>query len=144
MDKNSNHIKNILHGFFLSVGTTIAEPSTILPLIVNYFGGTSMLVGFFASLLRGGAILVQLFAAFQSQSYAYMLPYIRRVFFIRFLAWFFIGVSIILFFFFYPKLTLFFIGIGKWLTVSVPKWLVTRAYRKYTNIRALRGIETPL
>ena len=47
MDKFSNHIRNILHGFFLSIGTTIAEPSTILPLIINYFGGSSLLVGFF-------------------------------------------------------------------------------------------------
>ena len=112
MDKFSNHIRNILHGFFLSVGTTIAEPSTILPLIVNYFGGSSMLVGFFASLLRGGAIMVQLFAAFQAQSYQLMLPYMRRVFFIRFLAWFFIGLSIILFGEDNPTLTLFCIGIG--------------------------------
>jgi len=112
MDKFSNHVRNILHGFFLSVGTTIAEPSTILPLIVNYFGGSSLLVGFFASLLRGGAILVQLFAAFQAQSYALMLPYIRRVFLIRFLAWFFIGVSIIVFGESSPNLTLFSIGLG--------------------------------
>ena len=112
MDKFSNHVRNILHGFFLSVGTTIAEPSTILPLIVNYFGGSSLLVGFFASLLRGGAILVQLFAAFQAQSYALMLPYMRRVFLIRFLAWFFIGVAIILFGESSPNLTLFSIGLG--------------------------------
>lgn len=112
MDKFSNHIKNILHGFFLSVGTTIAEPSTILPLIVNHFGGSSMLVGFFASLLRGGAIVVQLFAAFQAQSYQRMLPYIRRVFLMRFLAWFFIGISIVFFGDKHPNLTLASIGIG--------------------------------
>ena len=112
MDKFSNHVRNILHGFFLSIGTTIAEPSTILPLIVNYFGGSSMLVGFFAALLRGGAIIVQLFAAFQAQSYKLMLPYIRRVFIIRFLAWFFIGVAIILFGKESPNLTLFFMGFG--------------------------------
>jgi len=112
MDKLSNHIRNVLHGFFLSIGTTIAEPSTILPLIVNYFGGSSLLVGFFAALLRGGAILVQLFAAFQAQSYALMLPYMRRVFFIRFLSWFFIGIAIILFGEESPNLTLFCIGIG--------------------------------
>ena len=112
MDKFSNHIRNILHGFFLSVGTTIAEPSTILPLIVNYFGGSSILVGFFAALLRGGAIIVQLFAAFQAQSYQLMLPYIRRVFIVRFLAWFFIGVAIILFGEDSPNLTLFSIGLG--------------------------------
>jgi len=112
MDKFSNHVRNILHGFFLSVGTTIAEPSTILPLIVNYFGGSSILVGFFAALLRGGAIIVQLFAAFQAQSYQLMLPYIRRVFIVRFLAWFFIGVAIILFGETSPNLTLFSIGLG--------------------------------
>jgi len=112
LDKFSNHVRNILHGFFLTIGTTIAEPSTILPLIVNYFGGSSLLVGFFAALLRGGAIIVQLFAAFQAQSYKLMLPYIRRVFFIRFLAWFFIGISIIVFGKNSPNLTLFSIGLG--------------------------------
>ncbi len=112
MDKFSNHIKNILHGFFLAIGTTIAEPSTILPLIVNYFGGSSLLVGFFAALLRGGAIIVQMFAAFQAQSYTLMLPYLRRVFLVRFFAWFFIGVAIILFGEDSPNLTLFSIGLG--------------------------------
>ncbi len=112
MDKFSNHVKNILHGFFLSIGTTIAEPSTILPLIVNYFGGSSLLVGFFAALLRGGAIIVQLFAAFQAQSYALMLPYLRRVFLMRFFAWFFIGVAIVFLGDDYPDLSLFSIGLG--------------------------------
>ncbi|MBU0719993.1 MFS transporter [bacterium] len=112
MDKRSDHIKNILHGFFLSIGTTIAEPSTILPLIVHAFGGGSILVGLFAALLRGGAIIVQLFAAFQAQSYERMLPYLRRVFLIRFFAWFGIGVAIILFGESHPDVTLFFIGLG--------------------------------
>lgn len=112
MDKFSNHIKNILHGFFLAIGTTIAEPSTILPLIVNYFGGSSMLVGFFAALLRGGAIIVQLFAAFHAQSYQLMMPYLRRIFFIRFLSWFLIGVAITVFGENYPNITLASIGFG--------------------------------
>jgi len=112
MDKFSNHIKNILHGFFLAIGTTIAEPSTILPLIVNYFGGSSMLVGFFAALLRGGAIVVQLFAAFHAQTYQLMMPYLRRIFFIRFISWFFIGVAILVFGDNYPNVTLASIGFG--------------------------------
>ena len=112
MDKFSNHIRNIMHGFFLSIGTTIAEPSTILPLIVNYFGGSSIVVGIFASLLRGGAIMVQMFAAFKAQSYPLMLPYLRRVFLVRFLAWFSIGVAIILLGETHPQLTLLCIGIG--------------------------------
>ncbi len=112
MDKFSSHVKNILHGFFLAIGTTIAEPSTILPLIVNYFGGSSMLVGFFAALLRGGAVVVQLFAAFHAQSYKLMMPYLRRIFFVRFLAWFLIGVAIIVFGDNYPNITLASIGFG--------------------------------
>ena len=112
MDKFGNHIKNILHGFFLAIGTTIAEPSTILPLIINYFGGSSMLIGFFAALLRGGAIVVQLFAAFHAQTYQLMMPYLRRIFFIRFFSWFFIGIAILLFGDNYPNLTLASIGFG--------------------------------
>ena len=112
MNKKLNHYKNILHGFFLAIGTTIAEPHTILPLIVSHFGGGAILIGFYSALLRGGAILVQLYAAFHAQSYPYMLKYLRRVFLSRFIAWFFIGLSIILLGDHYPNLTLFCIGFG--------------------------------
>jgi len=112
MNKKLNHYKNVLHGFFVSIATTIAEAHTILPLIITYFGGGAILVGLFSSLLRGGAIVVQLYAAFHAQSYPHMQKYIRRVFISRFLAWFFIGVSIILFGEEYPNFTLFCIGFG--------------------------------
>lgn len=112
MDSKSNHFKNILHGFFLQVSTTIAEPHTILPLIITHFGGGSILVGIFSSLLRGGAVVVQLYAAFQAQSYPYVLKYIRRVFLARFISWFLIGFFIMIFGDDYPTLTLWAIGIG--------------------------------
>ena len=112
IDKLSNSIKNITHGFFLAIGTTIAEPATILPLIVNYFSSSSILVGFFASLLRGGAIFVQLIAAFYAQSHRVVLKQLRVVFLARFLSWFSIGVSIIIFGKSDPNLTLFLIGSG--------------------------------
>ncbi len=115
MDKFSNHVKNVLHGFFLAVGTTVAEPATILPLMVSHFGGSPVLVGFFSGLLRGGAVIMQLFAAFKAQHYALMLPYLRRVFLFRFLSWFMIGVSIMLFGKDHPTLTLWCIGIGLFL-----------------------------
>lgn len=107
-----NHIKNVLHGFFIAIGTTIAEANTILPLIVTHFGGSSILVGLYASLLRGGAIVVQLYAAFYAQGYPQVLKYLRRVFWARFLAWFFIGFFIIMFGEKYPSMTLLAIGIG--------------------------------
>jgi len=75
-----NNLKNVLHGFFLAIAMTIAEPSTILPLIVHHFSESVVLVGIFASLLRGGAIVVQLFAAFYAQSFGLVLPYLKRVF----------------------------------------------------------------
>jgi MFS family permease len=112
MDKRSDHRKNILHGFFLSIGTTIAEPHTILPLIISYFGGGAILIGFFSSLLRGGAVIVQLYAAFHAQSYPKMLPYFRKVLTARFIAWLFIGIAILLFGNTNPALTLYSIGIG--------------------------------
>ncbi len=112
IDKLSSHIKNILHGFFLAVATTIAEPSTVLPLIVHHFSSSNILVGFFASLLRGGAILVQLFAAFHAQSYKLVMPYLKIVFLARFLSWFGIGLAILFFGENYPKLTLLSLAIG--------------------------------
>ncbi len=96
----------------MAIGTTIAEPATILPLIVNYFSSSSILVGFFASLLRGGAIFVQLIAAFYAQSHKLMLRELRLVFLARFLSWFSIGVVIIIFGQDSPNLTLTLIGVG--------------------------------
>jgi len=111
-DLKSDHKKNILHGFFLTIGTTIAEPHTILPLIISHFGGGAILIGFFSSLLRGGAILVQLYAAFHAQSYPRMLPYFRRVLVTRFFAWLFIGIAILIIGDSNPTLTLWCIGVG--------------------------------
>ncbi len=112
IDNPKNNIKNIVHAFFLALAITIAEPSTILPLMVHHFSDSVIIVGIFASLLRGGAIIVQLYAAFHAQAYKEVLPYFKKVFFFRFLSWLLIGVSI---FFLGDKnrsLTLFFIGIG--------------------------------
>jgi len=108
----TNNAKNAIHGFFLSLAVTVAEPSTILPLIVHHFSSNLILVGLFASLLRGGAIAVQLFAAFYAQSYNRVLPYLRVVFFFRFLSWFMIGIAIFIIGDSNKSLTLWMIGIG--------------------------------
>ena len=104
--------KYAIHGFFISVATTIAEPSTILPLMVSFFGGSHLLIGFFTSLIKGGSILVQLFAAFYAQSYPRMMPYLYRVFAARFLSWFAIGFVIFFFGDKHPNVALASIGIG--------------------------------
>jgi len=112
IDDAKNNLKNVAHAFFLSLAITIAEPSTILPLMVHHFSQSNFLVGLYASLLRGGAIVIQLYASFHAQSYKRVIPYLRKVFFFRFLSWFSIGVAIYLFGEKYPTLTVALIGIG--------------------------------
>jgi MFS family permease len=111
-DYKQNNLKNILHGFFLAIAMSVAEPSTILPLIVHHFSQSVVLVGIFASLLRGGAIAVQLFAAFYAQGYKKVMPYMRKVFLARFISWFMIGLAILLIGDKNPSLTLWVFGTG--------------------------------
>jgi MFS family permease len=112
IDNPKNNFKNITHAFFLALAITIAEPSTVLPLIVHHFSESVVMVGIFTSLLRGGAITIQLYAAFHAQAYQRVLPYLRKVFLFRFLSWFMIGASIFFIGDSNKPLTLFFIGLG--------------------------------
>ena len=112
IDDHKNNTKNVVHAFFLALAITIAEPSTILPLMVHHFSDSMVIVGLFASLLRGGAIVIQLYAAFHAQTYKRVLPYIKKVFFFRWISWFAIGASIFLIGDSNKTLTLFFIGAG--------------------------------
>ena len=112
IDDPKNNTKNVTHAFFLALAITIAEPSTILPLMVHHFSDSVIIVGIFASLLRGGAITIQLYAAFHAQAYKRVLPYLGKVFFFRWIAWFSIGASIYFIGDSNKPLTLFFIGLG--------------------------------
>ena len=112
IDNPKNNYKNVIHAFFLSLAITIAEPSTILPLIVEHFSQNVVLVGVFVSLLRGGAVVIQLYAAFHAQAYKRVLPYLSKVFFFRWISWISIGLSIYFIGDSNKSLTLFFIGLG--------------------------------
>ena len=94
VNSKSNSALFIAQGFFFAGAMAIADTSTVLPLIVHYFSGSNVLVGVFSSLLRGGAVLMQLYAAFYAQSYSTVLPYLKRVFIFRFLSWFSLGLVI--------------------------------------------------
>ena len=112
IDNPLNNYKNISHAFFLALAITIAEPSTVLPLIIHHFSDSVVIVGLFVSLLRVGVVVIQLYAAFHAQEYKRVLPYLRKVFFFRFLSWFSIGASIYFIGDKNKSLTLFFIGLG--------------------------------
>ncbi len=93
----------------------VAEPSTILPLVIHYFSESMIVVGLMISLFRGGQVIIQLYVAFHAQEYKRVLPYLKRVFFFRFLGWFLIGFSIYLIGDKSKTLTLIFIGLGLFL-----------------------------
>ena len=112
LDNPKNNLKNVTHAFFLSLAITIAEPSTILPLMIHHFSESMVVVGLFASLLRGGSVVIQLYVAFHAQAYKRVLPYLSRVFFFRWLSWFGIGASIYFIGDSNKPLTLFLIGLG--------------------------------
>ena len=112
IDDPKNNYKNVTHAFFLALAITIAEPSTILPLMVHHFSENVVIVGIFASLLRGGAIIIQLYAAFHAQAYKRVLPYLGKVFFFRWISWFSIGLSIYFIGDSNKSLTLLLIGTG--------------------------------
>ncbi len=112
IDDPKNNYKNVTHAFFLSLAITIAEPSTILPLMIHHFSESMVIVGLFASLLRGGAIMIQLYAAFHAQAYKRVLPYLGKVFFFRWISWFGIGLSIYFIGDSNKTLTLVLIGLG--------------------------------
>lgn len=108
---SKNRLKFILHGLFYNAGIGISEPSTILPLIVNYFTANNVIIGLFSSLLRGGSILMQLYAAFYTQAYVKVLKYLRIVFVVRFLSWFSMGLVLYFFSYDFPTLTLWLFGL---------------------------------
>lgn len=112
IDLRRNRIKYVAHGFFFSLGVYVAEPSTILPLMVSYFSSNNVLIGVFSALHRGGAVLMQLLAAFYAQSYPRVIKPLRLVFFFRFVAWFGMGYAIFLFYDQHPGYALWSIGIG--------------------------------
>ncbi len=93
----SNRTKFIIQGFFLATAVAVADTSTVLPLIVDYFGGGKILVGVLSSLMKGGAVIMQLWTAFKAQERPLVLGSLKKVFIFRFLSWFFVGLSILFF-----------------------------------------------
>ncbi|NPA44684.1 MAG: MFS transporter [Chlorobi bacterium] len=94
---NSNRNKFIAQSFFLAAAVGIADTSTVLPLIIDFFDGDEVLVGILSSLMKGGAIIMQLWTAFKAQENGIVLKSLRKVFIFRFLTWFSVGLSILLF-----------------------------------------------
>lgn len=111
----SNKLRLIVQGVTLVGAMALTEQSVVLPIIVKYFSNSNAMVGVFTALLRGGAIIMQLYAAFHSRNDALVLPKMLKVFLTRFLSWFSIGFVILIFGHKYPALTLALFGISLFL-----------------------------
>lgn len=107
-----NKIRVITQGVLLAGAMALADQSVVLPVIVKHFSNSNTLVGLFTSLLRGGAIVMQLYAAFHARNDARVMPKLKKVFASRFAAWFSIGIIILLLGNSYPGWTLFFFSIS--------------------------------
>lgn len=111
MNNTSNRIKIIIHGCLYFSAISTVEASTILPLIIHYFTSSSAIIGIFSSLLRGGAVLMLLYAAFHAQSYKLVMPYLFKVSFLRTTAMATVGFAILFFAPISKTITLWLLGI---------------------------------
>lgn len=109
---NENKRRVIVQGVLLAGAMALADQSVVLPVIVKYFSNSNIMVGLFTSLLRGGAIVMQLYAAFHARNDALVFPKLKKVFALRFTSWFSIGIIILLLGNISPTLTLIFFGIS--------------------------------
>ncbi len=112
LNNPKNRKRIIVQGVSLVGAMALAEQSVVLPIIIKYFSDSNTIVGVFSSLLRGGAILMQLYAAFNARSDAFVLNKILRVFSVRFMSWFSIGMIILLLGVSNPGLTLILFSIS--------------------------------
>ncbi len=115
INNNQNKKRIIVQGFLLAGAMALADQSVVLPVIVKYFSNSNTMVGIFTSLLRGGAIIMQLYAAFHARNDAFIKPKLIKVFSMRFSSWFSIGLIILFFGNSYPNLTLLLFSISLFL-----------------------------
>ncbi|MEA2043647.1 MAG: MFS transporter [Bacteroidota bacterium] len=92
----SNRNRFIIQSFFLVAATASVEPATVMPLIVDYFNGSEVLTGLLMTLMKGGAVVMQMWAAFHARNKPRVIPYLRRVFTARFGTWFALGIVMLM------------------------------------------------
>jgi MFS family permease len=112
VNDRKNRLRVNVQAVLLVGALALAEQSVVLPVIVKHFSDSNTIVGIFASLLRGGAIIMQLYAAFNVRNEGLVLPRMLNVFKVRFISWFSIGIVMLLFGVSHPVQTLFLFSVG--------------------------------
>jgi len=110
-----NFSMGLLHGIFFTSGRAFGNPDTILPVFLNNFTTSKILVGLSSTLLGSlggiGNVLPQLFVASKLETKIYKKPVLKAAITIRALCWGFLSLTTFLFADAYPDLTVFFLFI---------------------------------
>jgi len=93
-DKNLrwNFAMGLLHGVFFNGGMAFSNPTTILPVFLNTFTHSKVIVGLFSSVMNTGMVLPQLFVANRLENKVYKKPVLVMAITIRALCWGLLGL----------------------------------------------------
>ena len=103
----------LIHGTLFTGGQAFGNPDTILPVFLNHFTSSKILVGLSSTLLGSlggiGNVLPQLFVANRLETKVHKRPMLRAAITVRALCWAFLSLTTLLFARSNPHLTVFFL-----------------------------------
>ncbi|NOZ63157.1 MAG: MFS transporter [Calditrichaeota bacterium] len=87
-----NFTMGLIHGVMFSFGMAFSEPFAVLPVFMNAFTKSKLLIGLMISIIKSGSALPQLLIARKMQGLAKSKPILIKALWIRWLAWGFLAV----------------------------------------------------
>jgi len=82
-----NFTMGLIHGVMFSFGMAFSEPFAVLPVFMNAFTKSKLLIGLMISIIKSGSALPQLLVARKMQGLARSKPILIKALWIRWLAW---------------------------------------------------------
>ncbi len=106
-----NFAMGLIHGTFFTGGQAFGNPNTILPVFLNNFTNSKILIGFSSTIMGSlgglGSVLPQLFVASKLETKVHKRPLLRVAITIRALCWGLLSLITYLFATSHPNLVLF-------------------------------------
>jgi MFS family permease len=106
-----NFAMGLIHGTLFTGGQAFGSPDTILPVFLNHFTSSKILVGLSSTLLGSlgsiGGVLPQLFVANRLETKAHKKPVLRAAITVRALCWGLLSLTTLLFARSHPHTTVF-------------------------------------
>lgn len=72
----ANYLRSLFHEVTMSLGLTLADPATVIPILLRELRASNTIIGLLPSIRFGGWLLPQLFAAGYLQSKQRKVPYV--------------------------------------------------------------------